>query len=446
MRQQRVFVSTLVASAIVMGTLVYIGHPGWGLAAGISGILVHCRLSRGGKDDGELADASYFFGFLLTLVFLTIGLLKLGASPRSAPLGPTPGGTSASSLGVLAFLKDLALGLVLTIVGLTVRQARTLSATTAGEATGDTSSQAELVEKLETLIELWRPRPEGRTIQELQESGSITQNAAELVQRRLMVASKRMLSVVRRLDDATSSIIQELTRSASGLGDSLSQMTQRVEAEVVNAGKALGDSVTRLTKTVEAEVSEILEVVEQQRVASTNALAAAQAESERSRRDAEIKLREHLESWRVALEQAKGVLDEAHRNLDSEYRRGVEAYASSGVAFAELAERTTSYISAMPNPAERLAGLWSSVSELEATLRDAIVGSASELEVLRERSEHLTKELSRLGEGVGAAANTIDFDGGRLTGALQRELKQMNSIVEEYLLLLEATTNSIRTA
>jgi hypothetical protein len=124
MRRQRfVFLTTFVLSAAAIAPFVFFGHPLGALAAGTFGLLIHWSLSASDDDDGELADASYFLGFLLTLVFLTVGLYKLGAPP----IVDASGRGIASTQLVLGFLRDLAAGLTLTIVGLTVRQVRTLT-------------------------------------------------------------------------------------------------------------------------------------------------------------------------------------------------------------------------------------------------------------------------------------------------------------------------------
>jgi ABC-type Fe3+ transport system permease subunit len=92
---------------------VLYGRPEAALITGVAGLVLHWLLTAKPQHDGELADASYFFGFLLTLIFLAAGLVSLGSSIASGPAV------------VVGFLKDLGAGLVLTIVGLLMRQMRT---------------------------------------------------------------------------------------------------------------------------------------------------------------------------------------------------------------------------------------------------------------------------------------------------------------------------------
>jgi hypothetical protein len=441
-RQSPIFLTAFTLTAVVVAPLVYLGRPLWGLAAGAAGVLVHWLFSRNGADDGEVADSSYF-GFLLTLVFLAVGLYKLGAPPP-----PTAVGTAApdNTRVVLGFLEDLAAGLALTIVGLLVRQARTLGAAGAAAPARETSllaAQIELTRNLEALIEMWRQRPEQQVLQELHESRSIARGAAEQLERSVAAAGERMLHAVGRLEEATATAAQTMTRAASGIGDSLSQTSQRLDAEVSQLTHGLGESLARATQRIEAGVTEVLSVIERQRVESADALAAAQAAATEMRASADAHLHEQLELWRATLERTQTALDEAHRNLDGEYRRGLEGFAASGAAFAQLTAQTVERVAALPDPAERLGGLWDGVRQLESSLTAAISGSVQELATLRERSEQLSESLARLGGSAGAAADSLGAGGDRLAETLHRELRQMNGVIDEYVSLLESTTSSL---
>ncbi|MGH7445973.1 MAG: hypothetical protein ACRELT_00335, partial [Longimicrobiales bacterium] len=211
-------------------------------------------------------------------------------------------------------------------------------------------------------------------------------------------------------------------RAAAGVGASMSQLAERLEVDIVNV-------VGRVQKSV----AEVLAIIEQQRVAADEALAQAQSHHQ-----------QQLELWRSTLDQAKASLGEAQRSLDDEYRRGMEGFAASGTAFARLAEKTTGYVEALPNPAERLAGLWDGVRQLETDLTEAIAGSVMELGELRERSEQLRMSLDHLGGSTDRAATMIGSGSERLGGSLQRELDQMNGIIEEYVTLLERTTRQLK--
>jgi uncharacterized phage infection (PIP) family protein YhgE len=411
-RQSLTFIITFLLAAGAVAPLVLIGQPLLALVAGVGGLLLHWALSRGGDRDGEVADSSYFFGFLLTLVVLAVGLYRIGVSAGA-------GGT----VNVLGFLEDLAAGLALSIAGLLIRQVRTLAgARTASSEGSAVEVQRQLAENLKAMIELWRARPEHQVVDLLEQSRSAARDAAERLDRDIAAAGTRMRESVERLDQATMAAAQSMTRAASSVGSSMSEMSQRLEVDM-----------QQIVGAVQTSVSEVLNVIEQQRVAAHEALEHAQSHH-----------REQLELWRSTLDQAKASLGQAQRGLDEEYRRGMEGFAASGTAFARLTEQAMEHVQALPNPAERLAGLWDGVRQLESDLTEAIAGSVMELGTLRERSEQLSQSLGQLSDTTDRAASLIGSGGQRLGGTLQHELEQMNGIIEEYVALLERTTRQLQ--
>ena len=410
-RHSLTFLITFLVAAGAVAPFVLSARPVYALAAGIGGLVLHWVLSRGGDRDGEVADSSYFFGFLLTLVFLSLGLYRVGVAAA--------GGT----VQILGFLEDLAAGLALTITGLLIRQVRTLGAarTPAAESAA-VDVQRKLAANLEAMIELWRARPEHQVVDILEQSRSAARDAAEKLDRSIATAGTRMLESVERLDQATNAATQSIGRAASGVGQSISDMAERLE---MNIGEVVA--------SVQKSAAEVLAVIEQQRTAADEALTQAQSHH-----------REQLEMWRATLDKAQASLGEAQRGLDEEYRRGMERFAASGSAFAHLTEQATRQVEALPNPAERLAGLWDGVRQLETDLTEAIAGSVMELGTLRDRSEQLRESLEHLGGSTDRAAAAIGKGSERLGSSLQRELDQMNGIIEDYVTLLERTTKQLR--
>lgn len=410
-RHSLTFLIAFLLAAGAVAPFVLSGLPLYGLVAGLVGLVLHWMLSRGGDRDGEVADSSYFFGFLLTLVFLALGLYRVGVE------------AGAGSVQILGFLEDLAAGLALTIAGLLIRQVRTLSG--ARGATGESpvaDIQRQLAENLKAMIELWRARPEHQVVDMLEQSRSMARDAAAQLDRNIAAAGTRMLESVERLDEATVAATQSMMRAASGVSGTMTEMSQRLEVDIHN-----------VVSSVQKSASDVLAIIEQQRVAADEALTKAQ-----------LHHREQLELWRATLDHAKASLGDAQRSLDEEYRRGMDGFAASGTAFAQLAEQTTVYVQALPNPAERLAGLWDGVRQLETDLTEAIAGSVLELGALRDRSEHLRQSLEHLGGSTDRAATLIGSGSERLGGSLQRELDQMNGIIEEYVTLLERTTRHLK--
>jgi hypothetical protein len=266
------------------------------------------------------------------------------------------------------------------------------------ESTSDV--QRQLADNLKAMIELWRARPEHQVLDVLEQSRSAARDAAQQLDRSLAAAGTRMLEAVERLDEATVTATQSMTRAASGMSSTMSEMSQRLEVEVQH----------------------VLDAVQK---------AATQHEQQ-------------LELWRTSLEHARTSLDHAHTGLDEQYRRSMGGFAASSEAFTELAERTADQVRSLPDPAERLAGLWDGVRQLETDLIEAIGGSVMELGALRERVEQLSSSLEQLGSSSDRTAELIGSGGGKLAGSLQRELAQMNGIIEEYVALLENTPRTLK--
>jgi hypothetical protein len=420
-RQSLTFIVTFLLAAGGVAPLVYLGRPLPALAAGLAGLILHWVVSRGGDRDGEVADSSYFFGFLLTLVFLTVGLYRIGVEARAG-----------GSVQILGFLEDLAAGLALTIAGLLIRQVRTLAGERASaESAADV--QRQLADNLKAMIELWRARPEHQVLDVLEQSRSVARDAAEKLDRNIAAAGNRMLESVERLDQATMAATQSMTRAASGVSGSMSDMSQRLEVDI-------GSVVTAVQKAA----ADVLNAIEQQRIAADDALAKAREAGQQMMSDAQSQHQQQLELWRSNLGQASAALEQAHRGLDEQYRRSMAGFAASGEAFAELARKTAAHVEALPNPAERLAGLWDGVQQLESDLTEAIAGSVMELGTLRERSEQLRMSLEQLGGSTDRAAGMISSGGEKLAATLQRELAQMNDIIEQYVGMLEKTPRSLK--
>ena len=388
------FVICLVPTAALVGYLVFAGQPLLALVPGIAGMVVHWFLSRDDKDDGELADASYFFGFVLTLVFLTVGLYRLGVESRGG------------EVQIMGFLTDLAAGLGLTIAGLVIRQVRTLSnpaRLTVLDAATQQAKQNELTEALHDLIRTLRNRPDDVVEREVEEARARARSSVEVFHQSITASTKRMAGSIEALENAVATASSAMMREGSTLGESLSRSTQRIEAEVVDALKAI----------------------------------------EEQRKRAETTLQSNVELWGTSLIAAQKSVAETNRVLEEEYRRGIRGFGQTATAFRELTEATAAQVESLPNPAERLAGLWDGVRQLETALTDALAGSIQELTVLRERSEQLRTSLTALAGSADQAAQDVKAGGGELREALLREVRQMNSIIEEYTRLLEGTSRSL---
>lgn len=388
------FVVCVVPTAVAVGLFVYVGQPVFALLPGVAGMGVHWFLSRDDRDDGELADASYFFGFVLTLVFLTVGLYRLGVESRGG------------EIELMGFLTDLGAGLGLTVVGLIIRQIRTLSnpaRLTVLDAATQQAKQNELTEALHELVRTLQARPDEVVQREVEEARSRARSSVEVFHQSITASAKRMAGSIETLESALATATNTMVREGSTLSDSVSRSSQRIEQAV----------------------SEALTAIEEQR------------------KRAESTLKSNVDLWGTSLIAAQNSVAETNRVLEEEYRRGMKGFGQTAASFRELTEKAAAHVEALPNPAERLDGLWDGVRHLETTLTQALAGSIQELTLLRERTEQVRNGLAALSGSVNEAANDVKMGGGELRNALVREIRQMNTIIEEYARLLEGTTKAL---
>ena len=111
--------------------------------------------------------------------------------------------------------------------------------------------------------------------------------------------------------------------------------------------------------------------------------------------------------------------------------------SASSTAFFELADRVKNEVVSLPNPADRLVGLWDGVKALESNLNASISGANEQLATLAKRSAELSNALVRLEKSSNVAANAVEQGGAELGDSLRRELAQMNHVLDEYTRLFE---------
>lgn len=402
------FVVAFIPTAIVAGGLVLARQPMWALVVGAAGLILHWAWSRDSDSGGELADASYFFGFLLTLTFLAAGLSHIAAIPKGQD----------SSTAILGFLNELGAGLALTILGLVVRQARTLSRVSGGAPGASdslTEAQTELASAMRVLVRALQSRPEEVAARDLQETRTRARQTAERVESDIQSAAAQMTESMRRLESAANEVSATLLRAGSGLGNSLTSSVERIQIEVTAA-------VTML---------------ETQRKELETTLCASHEMTEDVRRRMMEQMDAQLAAWRGTLDVSRQSLAEANASLGGEYREGLVALETAGTAFVTLAQRVSDSVTALPNPADRLVGLWDGVGALETKLATSVESVSQGFAALDRQANGASGAMARLSGSTEAAAKSIENGGAELGDALKQELKQMNEVLDEYTQLLE---------
>lgn len=403
--QRTAFVVPFVATSAAVGWLVAAHRPLIAVAVGSIGIVLHWAWSaRGSAEEGELPDASYFFGFLLTLVFLAGGLYWLGVG------GSAPGAVDRT-LDVRHFLRDLAAGLVLTIVGLLVRQIRVLGLAAEPEGgAGRARADAELVESMRDLATALRARGAD---QSRETDGS--DHAAEALDAALLATAKRIESAMTRLEAAA----------------------QQTCDAVLRAGNNLSEGVTQTTGRMQNEADELLLSLRRQHDAADQALRQSIETASAVRREAESQLEAQMTEWRGTLARTQALLARAHEQLEGEYTRGLEQFAGAGRAFAELSGKVTAQIESLPDPADRLSTLWQNVQALERGLVESISRVTGTLVELEARSADAADGVAVIGSASRSAAERLASETGMAADTLRRELRQIDQLLEDFVNLLE---------
>jgi ABC-type transporter Mla subunit MlaD len=151
--------------------------------------------------------------------------------------------------------------------------------------------------------------------------------------------------------------------------------------------------------------------------------------------------RRQVEEW---VRQSRRAAEETQQQLAAQMEQqtaALDRLSGAGAAFVEMAERVKSEVKALPNPSERLAGLWDDVRSLESTLATSIGGAMEQLGALS-RADELSSAIARLERSSGTAATAIETGGAQLGDALRRELAQMNHVLDEYTRLFERSLES----
>jgi len=351
------FLISFVVAAAVITPLARAEHQWAAVLAGIVVLLAHWTSSRGDPRDAELADSSYFLGFLLTLVLLAAGLWSLGAQ-KSQPL----------DVPLYGFLSDLAAGLVLTIAGLAIRQIRTLSRpyVHAESSAGVPAHQPAALEP---------PR-------ELSPDAAIVE------------AAPRIAASLRLLEEHIATASATLTRTSNALSEALVDNADRISS-----------SVTAIVGLLDAERLKIGESL----VASQRAAEATQAE-------VAARVQAQLEDGHVTLESARA----AARSFD------------------ELTNLVTSHIENLPDPAERLQSLWGGIETLDGRLRTSLGEAISLVAAMGTQAQIAAGSVEKLTRSSDAASAVVARSGSEMAHALDRELRQLDSILEEFHALLNA--------
>jgi chromosome segregation ATPase len=258
-----------------------------------------------------------------------------------------------------------------------------------------TEAQRDLAQAMRVLSAGTRGASQEVAARELNDARDKAREATGL-ERNVVLAAERIDNAMQRLEQTTTTVTSALLRASSGLGDALTTNVERMQIEVAAA----------------------LTVLESQRKQIEESVRLAKTTSETTQRQLAEQMQSHV-----------GALT---------------SLSTASTAFGELAEQVKREVQALPNPGERLVGLWDGVRSLETTLTESIGGASEQLVALSRRTNELSTALARLERSTGTAAETIEHGGVELGDALRRELSQMNEVLDEYTRLFERNLGALQ--
>lgn len=401
------FAGSLIAGGVLVILASLAGFKAASLIIGALAIFVHWGLTRDERDE-ESADASYFLGFLLTLVLLAAGLWDLGQDVR-------PGSTA----NVLPFLYDLAYGLMLTVVGLAVRQVRVLGTIPTLLAPDEAlrkelgaliAAQKDLATSIVSLASRLDGSVLGETVRRTDSALSKAQEAASMLGMRIAASTSSMESAIEKLE-----------KSVTGTAIRLE----------VSTGKSLGD-MERHVELATSKIGAVLETIEQQREQVAASLRRSTEEAERTQREIGSEINEQLAEWKRSLDTTHGTLVALHAGIEDEYGRGMKAVGLATQSFTRLSQQVVEQVEGLPNPSERLAQLWHGIQRLDELLARSAREASGRLIELGDSSVKARDAIGSLASSAGASAQQIRAGGQQAGAALETELGQIRRILDEF--------------
>ena len=401
------------------------------LIGGLAAIVVYLVMSWRDGDDEEVADASYFLGFLLTLVLLAGGLWKLSPQligPEAAARGTT--------VDILPFVKDMAVGFILTIAGLSARQLRVLYFGPAGPDQHGRSSvdeqlrndvmallaaQRELVASTGQLTRQLDGAQISQTIRQADDALLVTKEALAQLKRTVTNVSTALETSIGRFRDVVDEGSSELTRSAGAMSSTL--MAQ--------------------TEVIGAQVTGILTQVGEHRVRIEQALADSIATATATQRELGADLQRQRAEWQRELEVALQALATMHETLAEQFSKGIRQVGQSSDSFAALSTEVLQTIERMPDPATRLESLWSGIQRLDTLIADNAQRASNELAILGDRAKAAQTGVDELSEGTRAAAANVRSGGAEAAAALRQELRQVDEVLTDFHRVLEGRIKAL---
>jgi hypothetical protein len=390
----------------------------WGpLAAGSGVIVLHALVAayfRDNDESDESIDASYFLGFVFTLLYLLFGLWSVKQ-------------TGISDAWVTTFLGDLGVGLSFTVVGLVTRQVNMLR------------------------------RARNRVVQEATEVKSTTQELTD-VAKHLLGAVQSMQATVGhlaspeqdraavRINEVVGNFERVVGDSTNRLAQALDELTTKSVTTTADLSGAWSRSRSSLQAHAEALEQQTRIVVERMTMARTelqHLLLETTKDATSTQKMVAVTARSQIIEWESQLKSMNENLVSVRALAERECKAAYEALSQSAVAFNALAIEVAERTKAMPDPTEHLQLVWSNVAGQEAQMVEAMSRVSTVLESLGSTTAKVTEQFGALEADARNSGVALVKGVAEVREGLQEQNRMLGDLVGEVVDVIEGRVNAL---
>lgn len=382
------------------------------------------RFGRNGEGWEEAADANYFLGFIMTLLFLVFDLIW------------SAGGID--EVWVQDFVVDLGVGLSFSVIGLTFRQLSVL----AGKSAPSTKTEATPVEP--GSAQEWVEAAKGiadrlsaldRSIANLQ--GAVTHATPDQLHSIVADFSSRFERAARSLEQSVSDVSGSMQKSARALESVNSQAHTR-----------LSEALESLRHGVETTVQDLNRAQSELGAALQEAV----SEADVTRDLVKGTVRAEAEGWQEHLAETRRIMGAAGEQVREAAERGLAAMGRATERFESLADGIAEQVDALPDPAERIRGLWSVMHDEERILTESLERLQDSVGAMSAAAASATERIEAL--DVGGAAKAVDSaaqesaenlvtGSAAMSETLANEANAIKKLLDEFYQVVEAQIKRI---
>jgi hypothetical protein len=336
-------------------------------------IVLHWRANRkhqtSRREIEEGADASYFLGFIMTMLFLVFGLMQ------------SQGGVDAR--WIAEFVHDMGVAFSFSVVGLTIRQLQVLrragdyaaadapiGAGADGSITVDTpAAVAELrseVDRVASVAERIAQRITALGPVGHEQSAERMESVMRGFEERIGQTTAKLESALGTLDNPAAmaafdkslrALEQRIGASTERLGDAIDGVTQstvRASVEIEGASSRLRGGLQSDLESLASEVARVVNEVAHGRQRLLEVLASTTAQAEETQRIVATASRKQAAEWEEQMRATHAHLLAMRSSLEEELRQALAALDRSSTSLLALSDAVVERANQLPNPADRL--------------------------------------------------------------------------------------------